>query len=52
MSINLLMIIGDIMKKYTCKKCNHLWYPRTPNKPVLCPLCKSSKWDEDAKKRK
>jgi hypothetical protein len=31
-----------------CKRCNHEWEQRHPRagKPLQCPRCKSSKWDE------
>ncbi len=26
--------------------CGHVWYPRTPKRPKVCPRCKSMNWDE------
>lgn len=23
-----------------CKKCKHVWYPRRPRIPKVCPVCK------------
>lgn len=30
---------------YTCVRCGHTWIPRTPDKPIVCPKCKSPYWD-------
>ena len=30
--------------KFKCKKCGHIWLPRTSN-PKECPNCKSRKWN-------
>lgn len=37
------------MKKYKCKRknCGHEWIPRIEGKPVQCPKCKSTKWQEE-----
>jgi len=32
--------------RFQCDKCEHNWYPRRSEK-VICPKCKSEKWDED-----
>lgn len=37
------------MKKNICKRCTHEWYPRTPEKPLICPKCKSPYWDRERK---
>lgn len=34
----------------TCKRCGHIWLPRV-EKPVTCPKCKSSLWNQDRKKK-
>jgi hypothetical protein len=36
-----------MMEKFRCERCNppHEWYPRTPNKPKVCPRCKSPYYD-------
>jgi len=39
------------MKKEKCVKCNHEWYRRIPEKPVLCPSCKSKYWQEPKKEK-
>lgn len=26
-------------------KCGHRWYPRTPERPAVCPRCHSPLWD-------
>jgi hypothetical protein len=35
------------MIKFKCQRCtpSHEWYPRTPNKPKVCPRCKSPYYD-------
>jgi predicted Zn-ribbon and HTH transcriptional regulator len=38
------------MKKEQCLRCGHKWYRRTPEKPVLCPSCKSKYWDQKREK--
>ena len=30
--------------KYTCKRCGHIWNPRTQKFPKSCPGCHSYKW--------
>jgi predicted nucleic acid-binding Zn-ribbon protein len=30
----------------TCKRCGHLWAPRTEERPKCCPKCKSYEWDK------
>jgi len=42
-----LAFVGEIMKKYRCKRCGHAWYPRKPEKSLLCPKCKSAYWDRE-----
>lgn len=29
----------------TCLRCAHTWYPRRPERPAVCPHCKSPYWD-------
>jgi len=33
------------IEKKICKRCGNEWYPRTPNKPKMCPACKSRLWE-------
>ncbi len=35
------------MKKLTCKRCSHVWYPRLEEIPKTCPKCKSPYWDSE-----
>lgn len=28
-----------------CKVCGYQWYPRSPERPRICPRCKSARWD-------
>jgi predicted Zn-ribbon and HTH transcriptional regulator len=32
------------VKKLTCERCGHYWYPRIPVVRI-CPRCKSAYWD-------
>lgn len=32
-----------------CTRCGHEWFPRTPEKPMVCPKCKSPYWDKPRK---
>lgn len=34
------------MEKNKCLRCDHEWLPRSPNKSVLCPKCRSNCWDK------
>ena len=42
----------DQMKILKCKRCNHEWASRKPDKVKVCPKCKSPYWDTDKIKRK
>lgn len=33
------------MKENLCLRCGHNWYQRKPEKPRICPKCKSPYWD-------
>lgn len=35
-----------------CKKCGHVWTPRTNRKPKACPACKRYDWEKEEKKGK
>ena len=30
----------------TCLKCGHIWHPRKPHAPKVCPICKRHNWQE------
>lgn len=30
----------------TCNKCHHKWSARKNTPPILCPACKSLRWDK------
>jgi rubrerythrin len=34
-----------VMPTFICTRCNHSWYPRSPEPPRVCPKCKSPYWD-------
>ena len=33
-------------------RCGHEWLPREPEKPRVCPKCKSANWDRPKKREK
>lgn len=33
------------LPRFKCKRCGHSWHPRKPQKPRVCPKCKSPYWD-------
>ena len=35
-----------LIKKFTCERCNHIWLPRSFEKPRVCPNCNSPYWDK------
>jgi hypothetical protein len=35
------------MKKLTCKRCEHAWYPRSEKIPITCPHCRSPYWNKE-----
>lgn len=37
---------GEDMTEYKCNKCGHEWLPRTKNKPLVCPKCKTYNWEK------
>ena len=41
-------MIKTITKK-DCIRCGHTWYPRSQNKPIICPKCKSPYWNKAKK---
>lgn len=34
-----------VIKKKTCKRCEHEWIPRQEREPVFCPKCRSPYWN-------
>ncbi len=41
------------VRGYKCNNCEYIWQPRSRlEKPLICPKCKSSRWDKEAKKKK
>ena len=36
------------IKILRCTKCGYEWYPRSPEKPKVCPRCKSYRWEKAA----
>jgi predicted Zn-ribbon and HTH transcriptional regulator len=39
-----------MIKVYNCKRCGHEWAARKPDKPTICPKCKSAYWDKSRKR--
>ena len=45
--------IQKSIKMYKCNNCSNEWQPRSyKQKPLICPKCKSSRWDKEPKKHK
>ncbi|KKK85494.1 hypothetical protein LCGC14_2772720 [marine sediment metagenome] len=41
------------VKGYKCNNCNYEWLPRSQKeKPLICPKCKSARWDLPKKEEK
>jgi predicted Zn-ribbon and HTH transcriptional regulator len=39
------------VKGYRCNNCGYIWQPRSSKeKPLICPKCKSARWDKEPKK--
>lgn len=34
------------LRGYQCAQCGHKWLPRGEEQPLLCPKCKSLRWDK------
>ena len=41
--------IGQVMLLGCRCRCGHEWLPREPEKPRVCPKCKSANWDRPKK---
>lgn len=37
---------GRIIKECRCLLCAKEWWPRTPERPLICPNCKSARWNK------
>lgn len=41
------------VKAYKCNNCEYVWQPRSKKeKPLICPKCKSARWNKEPKKSK
>ena len=38
---------GRTLRELTCLRCDHMWFPRTPEPPKVCPKCKSPYWNKE-----
>lgn len=36
---------GRILRERICLLCKHRWFPRSFERPRICPNCKSARWD-------
>lgn len=36
-----------LVQAYHCERCSHTWLPRSEERPLLCPKCKSLRWDRE-----
>lgn len=34
-----------VLEERICKACGHRWFPRSFDRPRICPKCKSARWD-------
>lgn len=37
------------IEEQTCLCCGHTWYPRSEERPEVCPRCKNPRWDKGLK---
>ena len=35
---------GRTLRERTCLRCDHTWFPRSPEPPGTCPKCRSPYW--------
>ena len=42
--------LKSVMDRFVCVRCGHCWWPRSDSLPLMCPRCKSYKWNEERKK--
>jgi hypothetical protein len=40
------------LQKLKCTRCDHKWWPRTPNLPSVCSSCNSPYWNKPRRKKK
>ncbi len=40
------------LRGYACARCEHTWVPRSDQRPVICPKCKSPYWDRERQTKK
>jgi len=40
-----------VIEKYACLRCGHRWFPRSNEKPRVCPRCNSPYWDRKRKEK-
>jgi predicted Zn-ribbon and HTH transcriptional regulator len=36
--------MGLSIKELTCKACGYKWWPKRPQLPKVCPVCKRTTW--------
>jgi len=53
MYVNIMAEIEIKVKAYKCNNCSYEWQPRSQKeKPLICPKCKSARWDKEPKVKK
>ena len=40
------------IKQVECLRCSYKWYPESPERPQVCPKCKSYNWNRPRKVKK
>ena len=50
--ISIMPEIEIKVKGYKCNNCGNEWLPRSKKeKPLICPKCKSARWDKPPRKK-
>jgi|TARA_B100001971_G_C18170371_1_gene526745 rubrerythrin len=44
-------VFGD-KEVYKCEKCGHTWMKRGDETPLICPKCKTARWNKSQEKKK
>jgi len=50
-TIHLRTAKGD-KEVYKCEKCGHIWMKGGDETPLICPKCKTARWNKPQKKKK
>lgn len=41
--------VFDNNEIYKCNKCGHIWMKRGNEQPLICPKCKTARWNKPKK---